>query len=481
MKEFLRDKAYINGEWKTVKSTFPVFNPYTGDKIGDAADCSKQEAEEAVKVAHETFTKRWKKTCGKERAQILKKWGSLMINKKQILAELVTMENGKPIGQSLAEIQYSASFLDWCAEEARRTYGATIPSPNPNKRMMSIMQPVGVAAAITPWNFPSAMITRKACAAIAAGCTVVLKPAEDTPFSALALAQLSMEAGLPPGVFNVLPASRQRAQEIGEVLCTHHDVAAFSFTGSTATGKKILQQSASTVKKVGLELGGLAPFIVFESADVDAAVKGAMAIKFRVMGQSCICANRFYVHENVHDEFVTKLTTAVTSDVKAGNPMDPNVTLGPLINEKGLAKVEDHLQDALSKGAKVMVGGKRSTLGGTFFDPTLITNVTSDMKCCQEETFGPLIPVMKFNDVSEVVAMANNTRVGLGAYFYSKDVVQCWRVAENLEVGMVGVNDCELSAAEIPFGGVKESGLGREGSSRALEEYLETKYICWGV
>ena len=278
MKEFLRDKAYINGEWKTVKSTFPVFNPYTGDKIGDAANCSKQEAEEAVKVAHETFTKRWKKTCGKERAEILKKWGSLMINKKQILAELVTVENGKPIGQSLAEIQYSASFLDWCAEEARRTYGATIPSPNPNKRMMSIMQPVGVAAAITPWNFPSAMITRKACAAIAAGCTVVLKPAEDTPFSALALAQLSMEAGLPPGVFNVLPASRQRAQEIGEVLCAHHDVAAFSFTGSTATGKKILQQSASTVKKVGLELGGLAPFIVFESADVDAAVKGAMGI-----------------------------------------------------------------------------------------------------------------------------------------------------------------------------------------------------------
>jgi len=481
MQNFVTDKAFVNGEWIAVSNTFPVFNPFTGKKVGEAADCSRQDATNAVNVAFEAFTNCWKKTSGKERANILKKWSSLIVDNRQQLSELLTAENGKPINESIGEINYAASFVEWCAEEARRSYGATIPSPNPNKRMMSIMQPVGVAAAITPWNFPSAMITRKACAAIAAGCTVVLKPAEDTPFSALALAKLSMEAGLPPGVFNVLPASRQRAQEIGDVLCSHPNVAALSFTGSTDTGKKLLQQSASTVKKVALELGGHAPFIVFQSADLNAAVKGAMAAKFRYMGQTCVCSNRIYVQASVHDEFVSKLTATIKAELKLGDPMDPSVTFGPLINEKALAKVEDHLNNALSKGAKLMVGGKRGALGGSFFEPTLLTNVTSDMKCCHEETFGPLAPVLKFDTEQEVISLANNSRVGLAGYFFSNDVSQCWRVAEQLEVGLVGVNEGLISTAEAPFGGVKESGLGREGSSCALHDYLETKYVCWGV
>jgi len=477
---FVTDKAFVNGEWKSTSSTFPVINPYSGAKIADAANCTKQDTEEAINVASEAF-RTWKKTTALKRAEIFQRWDALIDKNKHVLADILTAENGKPIRESKGEIVYAASFLSWCAEEAKRSYGITIPSPHPSRRLMTIKQPVGVAAMITPWNSPSAVITRKACAALAAGCTVVLKPSEDTPFSALALAKLASEAGMPPGVFNVLPASRENAPEVGRVLCTHPSVAALSFTGSTTTGKLLLEQASGTVKKVGMELGGLAPFIVFKTADLDLAVKNVIACKFRYMGQTCVCANRIYVQEEVYDEFVRRLESSMKKDLKMGDPMDHSITFGPLINEKTVLKMEDQVEDAVNKGATIVSGGKRGDLAGRFFEPTLLVDVTSEMKCCSEETFGPLAPVIKFRDEDEVVALANNARVGLAGYFFSNDVAQCWRVAESLEVGMVGVNESAISAAEAPFGGVKESGLGREGSSEALEEYLDVKYICWGV
>ncbi|XP_078482146.1 succinate-semialdehyde dehydrogenase, mitochondrial-like [Ciona intestinalis] len=473
------DKAYINGEWLKVSKTFPVTNPYNGKIVGHAADCNKQHAQDAIEVARTAFGS-WKETCSKERAKVLLRWHQLILSNSQSLAELITVENGKPITEALTEVAFGATFVEWLAEEAKRNYGTTIPTPHPNKRLMSIKQPIGVAGMITPWNSPNSMITRKACSAIAAGCTVVLKPSEETPFSALALAKLGEEAGLPPGVLNIIPTSRERTPEVGEVICTHPDVAAVSFTGSTATGKHLLKLSASTVKKVSLELGGLAPFIIFDSADIEKAVQGVIASKFRYMGQTCVCANRIFVQESVHDEFVSKLVAAMKEELILGDTMDPNVTIGPLINEKAVQKVESHVEDAVRLGAKVVYGGKRGPTS-FFYEPTLLTDINKQMKCLNEETFGPVAPIMKFKSEEEVLDMANDTRFGLAGYFYSNDVAQCWRVAEKLEVGMVGINEGFVNTTEAPFGGVKESGLGREGSQFALDEFTEIKYMCWGV
>nr|CAB3221058.1 succinate-semialdehyde dehydrogenase, mitochondrial [Phallusia mammillata] len=480
MESFLCNQAFINGKFQSVSETFPVLNPFTDKKLGDVANCTASDAVQAIEVAAEAF-KTWKKTTPKERATVLRKWSELMIKNKQALAELITAENGKPVAESIGEINYAAYFFEWCAEEAKRTYGKTIPTPFPNKRLMSIKQPIGVTGMITPWNFPSAMITRKAGAAIAAGCTVVLKPSEDTPYSALALAKLSLEAGLPPGVLNILPCSRENTPAVGQVICESPKVAAISFTGSTATGKILLKQSANTVKKVLLELGGLAPFIVFESADVENAVKHAMACKFRYMGQTCVCANRIFVQESVHDEFVSKFVAAMKKELKMGDPMVNGNTFGPLINEKAVLKVEDQLADAVKLGAKIEVGGKRGQAGKSSFEPTLLTNVTSEMKCFNFETFGPIASIRKFKTEEEVLALANDTRSGLAGYFFSNDVSQCFRVAEEIEVGMIGINEGIFSTAEAPFGGVKESGLGREGSSDGLDEFMEIKYMCWAV
>ncbi|XP_076809188.1 succinate-semialdehyde dehydrogenase, mitochondrial-like [Clavelina lepadiformis] len=478
MEKFITDKYYVNGKWQSARATFPVLNPFNGENVGQAADCSRQDTENAVKCAKDAF-KSWKNTCAKQRAAIFRRWYELMIENKQTLAQLITVENGKPLQESIGEVNYAASFLEWCAEESKRTYGITIPTTSQNKRMMTVKQPIGVAGMITPWNFPIAMITRKACAAIAAGCTVVLKPAEDTPFSALAIAKLAEKAKLPDGVLNILPCSREKAPEVGEVISQHPGVMALSFTGSTATGKILLKQASGTVKKVAMELGGLAPFIVFNSADINKAVMNTMISKFRYMGQTCVCPNRIYVQEKIYDEYVQVLARAVKKDLKIGNPMDSGISFGPLINEKAILKVEDQVQDAIKKGGKVVMGGSRGE-GGVYL-PTIITDVNLDMKCCHEETFGPLAPIIKFETEEEVLAMANNTRSGLAGYFFSNDVAQCWRVAEQLEVGMVGINEGMVSTCEAPFGGVKESGLGRESSCYALDEFMEVKYMCWNV
>ncbi|EOB04583.1 Succinate-semialdehyde dehydrogenase, mitochondrial, partial [Anas platyrhynchos] len=406
---------------------------------------------------------------------------------------------GKPLKEAQGEILYSASFLEWFAEEARRVYGDVIPASAKDRRILVLKQPVGVAAIITPWNFPSAMITRKVGAALAAGCTVVVKPAEDTPLSALALGeglfliqnalimqilflllQLANQAGIPAGVYNVVPCSRQQAAAVGEVLCTDPLVAKISFTGSTETGKILLKHAAGTVKRVSMELGGHAPFIVFDSADVDRAVAGALASKFRNSGQTCVCTNRFLVQKGIHDKFVEKFAKAIRSELRVGNGFDANTTQGPLINEKAVEKVEKHINDAVSQGASIVTGGKRHSLGKNFFEPTLLSNVTTKMLCTQEETFGPLAPVIKFETEEEAIAIANAANVGLAGYFYSQDPAQIWRVAEQLEVGMVGVNEGIVSSVESPFGGVKQSGLGREGSKYGIDEYLEIKYVCFG-
>uniref|UniRef100_H0W9H9 Succinate-semialdehyde dehydrogenase n=1 Tax=Cavia porcellus TaxID=10141 RepID=H0W9H9_CAVPO len=415
-----------------------------------------------------------------ERSSLLRKWYDLMMQNKDDLAKIITAESGKPLKEAQGEILYSAHFLEWFSEEARRVYGDIISTPTKERRALVLKQPLGVAAVITPWNFPSAMITRKVGAALAAGCTVVVKPAEDTPFSALALAQLANQAGIPAGVYNVVPCSRAKASEVGEVLCTDPLVSKISFTGSTVTGKVLLRHAASTVKRVSMELGGLAPFIVFDSANVDQAVAGAMASKFRNAGQTCVCANRFLVQRGIHDSFVKKFAEAIHNSLHIGNGFEEGTTQGPLINEKAVEKVEKHVSDAVSKGATVVTGGKRHSYGRNFFEPTLLSNVTVDMLCSHEETFGPLAPVIKFDTEEEAIAIANATDVGLAGYFYSQDPAQIWRVAEQLEVGMVGVNEGLISSVECPFGGVKQSGLGREGSKYGIDEYLEIKYVCYG-
>ncbi|XP_038030028.2 succinate-semialdehyde dehydrogenase, mitochondrial [Anas platyrhynchos] len=475
----VRRGGLVGGRWLEAPAAFAVRDPASGQELGPVADCGAAEAREAVRAAYGAGAA-WGRLAAKERSGLLRRWYELMVERKDELAAIITAENGKPLKEAQGEILYSASFLEWFAEEARRVYGDVIPASAKDRRILVLKQPVGVAAIITPWNFPSAMITRKVGAALAAGCTVVVKPAEDTPLSALALGELANQAGIPAGVYNVVPCSRQQAAAVGEVLCTDPLVAKISFTGSTETGKILLKHAAGTVKRVSMELGGHAPFIVFDSADVDRAVAGALASKFRNSGQTCVCTNRFLVQKGIHDKFVEKFAKAIRSELRVGNGFDANTTQGPLINEKAVEKVEKHINDAVSQGASIVTGGKRHSLGKNFFEPTLLSNVTTKMLCTQEETFGPLAPVIKFETEEEAIAIANAANVGLAGYFYSQDPAQIWRVAEQLEVGMVGVNEGIVSSVESPFGGVKQSGLGREGSKYGIDEYLEIKYVCFG-
>ena len=473
-KELLKDKCYINGHWvsSNSKETIEVNNPATLHIIGSVPKLGTNETKSAINAANKAFPI-WKAKTAKERSRLLKKWFDLIILNQEDLAKIMTLEQGKPIDESRGEIIYGASFIELYAEEGKRVYGETIPDPLPDRRIVIIKQPIGVVAAITPWNFPSSMITRKAGPALAVGCTIVIKPASQTPYSALALGVLSEEAGIPKGVINIITGS---AKEIGLELSTNPIIKKLSFTGSTGVGKMLLAQSASTVKKVSMELGGHAPFIVFEDANIDEAVIGVMQSKFRNTGQTCVCANRIFVHQNIYDEFIKKFTNEVAK-IKVGNGMQEDVSSGPLIDANSLAKVKDHVSDALNNGAKIIIGGEMHSLGGNFYQPTILSNVTSKAKITYEETFGPVAPVYKFNTEEEVIKMANDTPYGLASYFYSRDIGRVWRVAEALEYGMVGVNTGLTSKAEIPFGGVKESGIGREGSRFGLDEYLEIKYI----
>ncbi|KAI4797314.1 hypothetical protein KUCAC02_025173 [Chaenocephalus aceratus] len=473
----LRTQGYIDGRWVSAASVFPVLDPATGEEIARVSDCGPTEAKQAVDAAYRAFHS-WKLRSAKDRSVVLRKWFDLLTLHKEDLARLITFECGKPLQESRGEIAYAASFLEWFSEEARRVYGDVVPSPARDRKILLLKQPTGVASIITPWNFPSAMITRKVGAALAAGCTVVVKPAEDTPLSALALAELAEQAGVPAGVFNVVPCSREKTPSVGQVLCTDPLVAKISFTGSTATGKILLKMAADTVKKASMELGGHAPFIVFDSADVEMAVSGAMNSKFRNSGQTCVCSNRFLVQSKIHDVFVEKLCRAMDAELVLGHGSEPSTTQGPLINNRAAEKVEAQISDAVSRGAKVLRGGKR--LDGSFVQPTLLTDVSTDMICTREETFGPLLPSSGFDTEEEALAIANASNVGLAGYFFSQDVSQIWRVAEALEVGMVGVNEGLLSTAEATFGGVKQSGLGREGSKYGVDEYLEVKYMCFG-
>ena len=472
-KTLLKQECYMNGTWVSGKDVIDVSNPVDGRVIGHVPKLGKAETRAAIEGAQKA-QKLWAKKTAKERAVILRKWFNLMMENQEDLAQILTAEQGKPLTESRGEIAYGASFIEWFAEEARRVYGETIPVPFPNGRAVVIKQPVGVIACITPWNFPNAMITRKAGAALAAGCAMVVKPAAETPFSAMAIALLAERAGIPAGVFSVITG---KASEIGAEMCANPIVRGLTFTGSTEIGRMLMAQCAQTIKKMGLELGGNAPFIVFDDADLDAAVAGAMASKYRNNGQTCVCANRIYVQEAVYDSFAIKLATAV-KELKVGNGASDGITTGPLINAAAVKKVEEHIADAVAKGGKVVHGGK--PLGGNFFEPTIITGVTSDMSVAREETFGPVAPLFKFKTEEEVIAAANNTEFGLACYFYSRDIGRIWRVGEALEYGMVGINEGVISTAEAPFGGVKESGLGREGSSHGMEEYLEVKYMLMG-
>jgi succinate-semialdehyde dehydrogenase / glutarate-semialdehyde dehydrogenase len=472
-----RQSCYIDGAWVDAPGggTVNVDNPATGDIIGSVPKLGAVETRKAIEAANRAFPE-WRKKTAKERAAVLRRWYDLMIANQEDLARLMTIEQGKPLVESRGEVVYAAAFLEWFGEEAKRVYGDTIPGHQPDKRIVVIKQPIGVVACITPWNFPLAMITRKAGPAIAAGCTVVVKPASQTPFSALALAELAEQAGIPKGVFNVVTGS---ASEIGGELTSNPIVKKLSFTGSTEIGKVLMQQCAATVKKVSLELGGNAPFIVFDDADLDAAVEGAMASKYRNTGQTCVCVNRIYVQDGVYDAFAAKLAEAVKK-LKPASGLEPGATQGPLIDDKAVAKVEEHIQDALSKGARVVTGGRRHALGGRFFEPTVLADVAPASLMAREETFGPVAPLFRFQSEEQAVQMANNTEFGLAAYFYGRDIGRVWRVAEALESGMVGINTGLISTEVAPFGGVKESGLGREGSKYGIEEFLEIKYLCLG-
>jgi succinate-semialdehyde dehydrogenase/glutarate-semialdehyde dehydrogenase len=474
-KSLLKDKCYIDGRWVDAAATIDVTNPVNGDVIGTVPKLGRNETALAIGAA-EKVQKAWAARTAKERAKLLRKWQDLMLENQEDLAQIMTAEQGKPLTESRGEIAYGASFIEFFAEEARRIYGETVPSPWSTSRMVVIKQPVGVVAAITPWNFPNAMITRKAGPALAAGCTFVCKPASETPLSALALGELAARAGIPAGVFNVITGS---AKEIGEEMTSNPSVRCLTFTGSTAIGKLLMAQCASTVKKVGLELGGNAPFIVFDDADLDAAVSGAMISKFRNAGQTCVCANRILVQDRVYDAFAAKLTEAVKK-LKVGNGVEEGVAIGPLINPAAVKKVLEHIDDALAKGGKIVTGGKNHELGGNFFQPTLIRDVTPDMAVAREETFGPVAPLFRFKTEEDAIRMANDTEFGLACYFYARDLGRVWRVAEGLEYGMVGINEGLISTAEAPFGGVKESGIGREGSRHGVEEYLEIKYMLMG-
>ena len=473
----LRHQCYIGGEWCDANdgSTITVTNPATGESLGSIPHMGAAETKRAIDAANAAWPA-WRKKTAKERSSILRKWNDLMLENTDDLALIMTAEQGKPLAESKGEISYAASFIEWFAEEAKRIEGDTLESPWPDRRIVVTREPIGVCAAITPWNFPAAMITRKVGPALAAGCPMVVKPAELTPFSALALAVLAEQAGVPRGVFSVLTGD---SKAIGLEMTSNPIVRKLSFTGSTQVGRILMQQSAPTIKKLSLELGGNAPFIVFDDADIDAAVEGALASKYRNAGQTCVCANRLYVQDGVYDQFAEKLVAAVAK-LKVGNGQEAGVTQGPLIEEKAVVKVEQHIADALSKGARLLAGGKRHALGHSFFQPTVLADVTSDMQVASEETFGPLAPLFRFKTEDEVIALANDTEFGLAAYFYSRDIGRVWRVAEALESGMVGVNSGLISNEIAPFGGVKQSGLGREGSKYGMDDYLVIKYICMG-
>ena len=472
----LRTSALIDGHWVGGGSRFAVNDPATGQKLADVPNLGAKETEAAIAAAHAAWPA-WRTMPAKQRHGILMKWFALLNQHADDLARIMTAEQGKPLAEARGEVIYGASFIEWFAEEGRRVYGETIPTTDPSKRTLVIKQPIGVCAAITPWNFPIAMITRKVAPALATGCPVVIKPAEATPLSALACAELAQRAGMPPGVLNVITADARNSIEVGKVLCASDTVRHLSFTGSTEVGRILMSQCAPTVKKLSLELGGNAPFIVFDDADIDSAVDGAMISKYRNAGQTCVCANRLYVQDGVYDSFVKKLADK-SRTIKVGNGFEPGVNQGPLIDAQAMTKVEAHVADALAKGAKVLSGG--SKLGERFYAPTVLADATADMLCAREETFGPVAPVFRFKTEDDVIELANATEFGLASYFYSRDVGRIFRVAEALEYGMVGINTGLISVAEVPFGGVKQSGLGREGSHHGIEEYVEMKYLCLG-
>jgi succinate-semialdehyde dehydrogenase/glutarate-semialdehyde dehydrogenase len=479
----LKTDGLINGQWikgpgagASGPCRFDILDPSNGLKLADVANLGPAETEAAIAAANAAWPA-WRSKTGKERHAILMKWFSLLMANQEDLGRIMTAEQGKPFPEAKGEVAYGASFVEWFAEEAKRVNGETLPQFDNNRRLMVIKQPIGVCAAITPWNFPLAMITRKVAPALAAGCPVIIKPAELTPLTALAAAELAVRAGIPPGVLNMITADSANSIAVGKVLCASDVVRHISFTGSTEVGRLLMAQSAPTVKKMSLELGGNAPFIVFDDADIDSAVEGAMASKYRNAGQTCVCANRIYVQDGVYDQFVEKFAAKVRT-VKVGNGFEDGVSQGPLIEDAAVEKVERHVKDAIAKGGKVLVGGKK--LKGQFFEPTVLANATSDMLCATEETFGPFAPVFRFKTEQEVIDLANNTIFGLASYFYSRDVGRIFRVSEALEYGMVGINVGVLATEHVPFGGVKQSGLGREGSSHGMEDYVEMKYLCIG-
>lgn len=474
--ELFQQHAYINGEWCSAPQQFEVTNPATLEVLGTVPDMGQTETEQAIEAAHQAWGD-WKNLQAKQRAAILQRWYQLIIQHQDDLAYLMTLEQGKPLAESKGEVVYGASFIEWFAEEAKRVYGDVIPSTKPNQQIVVLKQPIGVVAAITPWNFPIAMITRKCAPALAVGCPVVVKPAESTPFSALAIAKLAERAGFPKGVFNVVTSNQPAV--VGQTLTQSPLVRKLSFTGSTQTGKLLMRQCADTVKKISLELGGNAPFIVFDDADLDQAVEGVIASKYRNTGQTCVCANRLLVQDSIYEAFSEKLIAKV-KQLQVAQGLEADAQQGPLINEAAVNKVENQIQDAIAQGATLALGGQRHELGGTFFQPTVLTDVSTNMLIAQEETFGPVAPLFRFQTEQEAIALANNTPAGLAAYFYSQNVGRVWRVSEALEYGMVGVNEGVISTEVAPFGGVKESGIGREGSKYGIDDYLETKYVCMG-
>ncbi|MBA3596485.1 MAG: NAD-dependent succinate-semialdehyde dehydrogenase [Methylibium sp.] len=472
----LKTDSLIGGEWVSSGSRFAVNDPATGQELAQVANLGAAETETALAAAAAAWPA-WRAKTAKERGAVLMKWFHLLHQHADDLARIMTAEQGKPLAEAKGEVTYGASFLEWFAEEAKRVYGETVPTTDNNKRYLVLKQAMGVAAAITPWNFPIAMITRKVAPALAAGCPVVIKPAEQTPLSALAVAELAQRAGMPAGVLNIVTADAERSIDIGKILCSSDTVRHLSFTGSTEVGRILMQQCAPTIKKLSLELGGNAPFIVFDDADIDSAVEGAMTSKYRNAGQTCVCANRLYVQDGVYDAFVAKLAEKAEA-IKVGNGFEAGIQQGPMIDAPALDKVERHVADALGKGAKLVIGGQR--IGERFYAPTVLAEATSEMLCAREETFGPVAPVFRFKTEAEAIAMANDTEFGLASYFYSRDIGRIFRVGEALEYGMVGVNTGLISTAEVPFGGVKQSGLGREGSHHGIDDYIEIKYLCLG-
>lgn len=479
--QFINNKAFINGQWVAAQSNkhYDLFNPANGELLAKVPSMNGVDTEQAIAAANAALPA-WRQRTAKDRSQILRRWFDLIMQHQNELAFIMTQEQGKPLAEAKGEIAYAASFVEWFAEEAKRIDGEVLQGHQPDKRLLVLKQPVGVVAAITPWNFPAAMITRKAAPALAAGCTLILKPAPQTPLSALALAQLAEQAGVPAGVFNLVTADVNDARSVGEALTASPIVRKLSFTGSTAIGVHLMQACAPTLKKLSLELGGNAPFIVFDDADLDAAVEGAIISKYRNAGQTCVCANRIYVQAGVYAAFAEKFTAAV-AQLKVGSGLEAGTEIGPLIDQAAVEKVERHLQDALAKGGKLLLGGKRHALGASFFEPTIISGATQAMLVAKEETFGPLAPLFSFTDENEVIELANATEYGLAAYFYARDLSRVWTVAEALEYGMIGINTGLISTEVAPFGGIKSSGLGREGSRHGIDEYLEMKYLCMSV